>query len=87
MTVLNREEAASAIARLRKLLEENDGDAADALDAVESTLSGTVSEQCTHDLKTAVAAFDFKRALLALEELARDFQVASPARLTKTPDG
>jgi PAS domain S-box-containing protein len=85
-TVLNREQAASAIARLRMLLEENDGEAADAFDAVESTLSETVSEQWMQDLKAAVAAFDFERALVVLDEIARDFQVASPARGTRTAD-
>ena len=70
------EQAATAIARLRTLLADNDGDAADAFDAVESALSGTVNAQRLRDLKGAINGFEFEAAAATLDEIARECHIA-----------
>jgi HPt (histidine-containing phosphotransfer) domain-containing protein len=72
----NREEAATALARLRVLIAANDGNVKDAFDAIEATLSGSTSAQHLEDLRTAIAAYDFDAAAVTLDQIARESQLA-----------
>jgi signal transduction histidine kinase/CheY-like chemotaxis protein/HPt (histidine-containing phosphotransfer) domain-containing protein len=62
--------AAAAIARLRSLIEANDGDAAQAFEAVALALAGAVDQETLGGLKGAIDDFEFDAALARLEEIA-----------------
>jgi HPt (histidine-containing phosphotransfer) domain-containing protein len=68
---LNPVAAAIAIARLRALIEANDGGAADAFSAVESAVGGAVDKTTMDGLRNAIADFDFDRAVSRLVEIDR----------------
>ena len=59
------------MARLRTLIEANDGDAAESLPAVEDALGGTVDKPRLDALRDALGDFDFEGALTKLEEIAK----------------
>ena len=61
--------AASAVARLKALLEANDGEAADAVDNVAEALAGVAAPERIAALRAAVEDFDFERAAAELGEL------------------
>ncbi len=61
--------AAAAIARLRSLIEANDGDAADAVQAVTEALSGTTDGERLKSLASSIDDFDFDSALKKLDEI------------------
>jgi hypothetical protein len=58
------------------LIEANDGDAADALPAVEEALAGTVDKPRLDALRDALGDFDFEGALSKLEEIAKQCGVS-----------
>jgi len=62
--------AASAIARLSELIEANDGDAAEALPAVEGTFAGKVDAALLQGLRETLGNFDFDGARTKLAEIA-----------------
>ncbi|MEO8594915.1 MAG: response regulator [Candidatus Solibacter sp.] len=64
--------AGAAIARLRDLIEANDGDAAEALPEVEQALAGTVDAARLDALREALGNFDFEGARSKLEEIASE---------------
>ena len=68
--------AATAIARLRSLIEANDGDAADAVQAVTEALSGTIDGERLKSLASSIDDFDFDSALKKLDEIAAVCNVA-----------
>ena len=68
----NAEAAAAAVARLKSLIEANDGDAADAVQTVAEALAGTVDGQRLGALRAAIDEFDFDGALSKLDEIARE---------------
>jgi hypothetical protein len=59
----NPEAAPAAIARLRALIEANDGDAEDTFSAVESAVGGAVDKAMIDGLRGALGDFDFDGAL------------------------
>jgi hypothetical protein len=63
------EAALAATARLKSLLEANDGDAADALPGVLEALGGVVDQRRLGALRNEVANFDFAGALSTLAEI------------------
>jgi HPt (histidine-containing phosphotransfer) domain-containing protein len=71
-TEFNAEAAATAVARLKALIEDNDGDAADAVQTVADALAGKVDAQRLGNLRDAIAEFDFDKAGLRLKELAQE---------------
>jgi two-component system, sensor histidine kinase and response regulator len=62
--------AAAAIARLRSLVEANDGEAAPAFAAVAEVLAGAVNPAALDGLKGAIDDFEFDTALARLDEIA-----------------
>jgi len=66
----DRQAATGAIARLRQLIEANDGEAADAFTAVENAVGGTVDKARVDALRDRIGDFDFDGALAKLEEIA-----------------
>ena len=68
--------AAAAMAKLRALIEANDGDAAEALPSVEDALAGTVDKARLDALRDALGDFDFEGALSKLEEIAKQCGVS-----------
>jgi len=68
----NAEAAAAAVARLKALIEDNDGDAADAVQTVADALAGKVDAQRLGDLRDAISEFDFDKAGSQLKELAQE---------------
>jgi CheY-like chemotaxis protein len=66
----NATAAATAMARLKLLLETNDGDSADQVENVAEAVRGRVDEQCISALRSAVADFDFERAAVELKAIA-----------------
>jgi CheY-like chemotaxis protein/HPt (histidine-containing phosphotransfer) domain-containing protein len=68
----NGEAAASAVARLKALLEASDGDSSEAFAAVAATLAARVAKPQLDALGDAINDFDFDRALASLGEIARD---------------
>jgi CheY-like chemotaxis protein/HPt (histidine-containing phosphotransfer) domain-containing protein len=62
--------AGAAIARLMELIEANDGDAAEALPAVEQALAGTVQAARLDGLREELGNFNFDGARSRLEEIA-----------------
>ncbi len=61
--------AATAIAKLRSLIEANDGDVADAMQAVTEALSGTTDGERLKSLASSIDDFDFDSALKKLDEI------------------
>ena len=66
----NAEAATAAVARLKSLIEANDGDAADAVQTVAEALAGKVDAQRLDALRAAIDEFDFDGALSKLGEIA-----------------
>src|SRR5262249_45085733 len=62
-------EAAAAIARLKALIEANDGDAAEAVDTVADALAVTADREGVAALRAAMDDFDFDRAAIELQRL------------------
>jgi len=62
--------AAAAIARLKTLIDTNDGEAADAVDQLAKGLAGTVDAQRIAQLRAAMDEFDFEKAATVLDEIA-----------------
>ena len=60
---------AAALARLRTLLEANDGDVANAFAAVEETAGGLADKAALDALKSAIDDFDFDAALSKLASI------------------
>jgi HPt (histidine-containing phosphotransfer) domain-containing protein len=63
--------AAGAIARLKALIDRNDGDAADAVESVAQALAGTVGAQHLATLRAAIYDYDFQKAAAELTEIER----------------
>ena len=74
------EAAAAAIARLKALIDTNDGDAADAADVVVEAFSGIADRERIAALRAAVDDFDFERAALELQKLSKAHTVALSGR-------
>jgi two-component system, sensor histidine kinase and response regulator len=68
----NAPATAAAIARLRRLLEASEADAAQAFLVLENTLPATVDKTRLSALRAAVNDFDFEGALSKLNEVAMD---------------
>ena len=68
----NRDEAMSAAARLKTLLEASDGDASEAFVKLEATLAGRVPAEQLKTLSEAINDFDFDGALAKLGEIGRE---------------
>ena len=68
----NAETAAAAVARLKSLIEANDGDAAEAVQPVADALAGKVDADRLAALRESVDEFDFDGALSKLGEIAKD---------------
>jgi CheY-like chemotaxis protein/HPt (histidine-containing phosphotransfer) domain-containing protein len=68
--------AATAIARLRSLIEANDSDAADTVQAVTEALSAAIDGERLKSLATSIKEFDFDDALKKLDEIATVCNVA-----------
>jgi len=63
------------VAKLRSLIEANDGDAADAVQTVAEVLRGAVDAQRLGALSAAIDEFDFDGALSKLNEIARELHL------------
>ncbi len=61
--------AAAALARVRSLIEANDGDAAKAVADVESTVGSVVDRAALDALRNALDEFDFDTAMKKLDEV------------------
>jgi len=66
------EAAKVAVERLKTLIEANDGDAAEAVQAVADSLAGRIDTQRLSALRAAIEEFDFDGAASKLDEIARD---------------
>ena len=64
--------AAVAVARLKSLIEANDGDAADAVQQVADALAGRIDARRLAALRGSVDEFDFDGALAKLGEIASE---------------
>jgi CheY-like chemotaxis protein len=71
--VFDARAASAAIAHLRALLESSDGDAADAFLVLEGALAGTCDKPRLSALGAAISEFDFERARMKLDEIAREY--------------
>jgi HPt (histidine-containing phosphotransfer) domain-containing protein len=69
--------ASAAAARLRALLEANDGEAADAFAAVENALAGVVEKSRLDALRDAIGDFNFDGALSSLADIMRLCEVSA----------
>jgi HPt (histidine-containing phosphotransfer) domain-containing protein len=69
VTELDSEKADAAVSRLKSLLEANDGDAAEAVNAVADILAGHADGQLLAELRAAVDEFDFDGAKAKLSRL------------------
>jgi signal transduction histidine kinase/CheY-like chemotaxis protein len=69
--------AAAAVARLKSLIDANDGDAADEVDVVAKSLAGAADPQHLAALRSAIADFDFDRASLILDRIARSCRMGA----------
>ena len=67
---------AAALARLRALVEANDGDAADGLAAVENVLAGAVEPAALDALRDALGDFEFDKAAAKLDEIEKAFAIS-----------
>jgi CheY-like chemotaxis protein len=68
--------ASKAVARLKTLIEANDGEATDALQTLEDALAGVVEKSRLDSLRAAVSDFDFERAHAELAEIERHYAVS-----------
>jgi hypothetical protein len=68
--------ASASIAKLRALLEANDGDAADAAREVAGALAGKVEAARLAELRSAIDEFDFDGALAKLDAIAGECGLA-----------
>ncbi len=71
-TTFDPEVAGAAVARLKSLLEDNDGDAIDAVQPVEEALSGTVDRERLDAIRTDTEQFAFGDALEKLTDIAKE---------------
>ena len=71
--------ATVAVARLKSLIRAYDGDAVDELEAVATSLAGAADPNRLASLRSAIADFDFEKAGLELEEIARTCRVGIAA--------
>ena len=69
------EEASAALARLKVLLEANDGDAGEAFLALQKAIGGRVEHSLIEALGVAVSEFEFETASMKLEQIARELNV------------
>jgi len=67
---VDRVEVVAAIARLREVLKARDADAPEAYAHLAEIMRGTVDSSRLDDLGKSVNAFDFRRALIKLDEIA-----------------
>jgi two-component system, sensor histidine kinase and response regulator len=65
------EAAAATVARLRAMIEANDGDAADAFPEVEEALNAVIDKPQLDALRDALGDFDFEGALSTLAKMTR----------------
>ena len=75
--VFDAKAAAAAVARLRFLIETNDGDAPNAIETVAEVLAGAVDVRRIGELRAAVDEFDFDGALAKLNDIARELELAA----------
>jgi CheY-like chemotaxis protein len=68
-------EASAAFARLKVLLEANDGDAGEAFLALQKAIGGRVEHSLIEALGVAVGEFEFETASMKLEQIARELNV------------
>jgi PAS domain S-box-containing protein len=71
--------ARTAIARMRKLLADSDGEAAEAFPQLAGALAGAVGKASLDALGNAIQGFDFEAALSKLEAIVADSGVESEA--------
>jgi len=69
------EEASAAFARLKVLLEANDGDAGEAFLALKNAIGARVEHSLIEALGVAVGEFEFETANAKLEQIARELNV------------
>jgi len=81
----NAETAAPLIARLKSLLEANDGDAIDSTQEVTAVLAGGVNAELLASLRNSVNELDFQAAMDKLSEIARviNLSLDKPASRTQ----
>ncbi|MBI4889604.1 MAG: response regulator [Acidobacteria bacterium] len=72
---LDRAAAVAAIVRLRGLIDANDGDAAEAVDAVAQAVGDAVAAARLKALRTAIEEFDFSAALERLNEISSELKL------------
>jgi hypothetical protein len=65
--------AALEAARLRRLLEESDGDSEETFRTLQSVLAGQVEKGRLDALAADISEFDFARALLKLDEIVQEY--------------
>ncbi len=73
--VLDRDAAVAALVRLRALMEANDGDAAEAVDAVAAAVGGAVAADRLAALRAAIDEFDFGSALERLNGISSELEL------------
>ena len=69
------EHASAALARLKVLLEANDGDAGEAFLALQKAIGGRVEHSLVEALGVAVGEFEFETASTKLEQIARELNL------------
>src|SRR5208282_6231703 len=72
--------ASSAVERLRVLLEASDGDAGEAFHPLADAMGGKVGKLRLDALHAAITDFDFKGALLKLDEIVKECDVNEKRR-------
>jgi transcription elongation factor len=73
-TQFDAQVVSTAIARLRALLASRDGDAVEVFHGLENTLTGLVDNQRLEALRAAISEFNFKGAVLKLDEIAERYR-------------
>ena len=76
--------AAPLVARLKSLLEADDGEAIDAIQPVTDALAGVVAAEALASLRNSVNELDFGAALAKLGEIAAELKLSlnePPARM------
>ena len=69
--------AGAAMARLKSLIEDSDGDAADAVEEFATAIVGRVDAASLDALRDSIANFDFDAARSRLDEITREFPLPS----------
>ena len=69
-STFNGEIASTAIARLKLLLDANDGDAEEAFRSLQDAVAGVVDRPHLDDLSASISDFDFEAALVKLDRIA-----------------